>query len=239
MRRHSFELAQPLPRALKTETWQHVASVKAAQKGLGNPLCLDCFKVLMPSCCLERINLGDGVNSACSSRRDEGAPRWRVGGRIHKLQQLQIVLGEVAVLLHCRTHRGHLAKVGHQSRPVTSAKGSRVHRLATSVGRKGKVGGDPGDRGDEASHAGSAARRGAVWAFQTIIVDRLVQEHHSLTQVGGSLATNPPICRQPARSRSRTAMIRVRSADTAHIPACTTSMTHSVRIQGSSSGCDS
>ena len=50
---------------------------------------------------------------------------------------------EVAILLHCRAHRGHLAEVGHQRRPVAGAQGSTVHRSTAGVGREGQVGGNP------------------------------------------------------------------------------------------------
>ena len=52
-------------------------------------------------------------------------------------------LAEVAVFLHRSAHGGHLAEVGHQGRPVSSAEGTAVDSGTAGVGREGEVGGDP------------------------------------------------------------------------------------------------
>ena len=58
-------------------------------------------------------------------------------------QLLHPRLAEVAVFLHRSAHGDHLAEVGHQGRPVSSAEGSAVDSGTAGVGREGEVGGDP------------------------------------------------------------------------------------------------
>ena len=119
------------------------------------------------------------------SRRDELLPGR--GDRLRARENLEGVLAEVAIRPGSGTDGGDLAEVGHERSEVASTQRPVVDSLATGVRRKGQVRGDPADGRDEACNAGSTSNRRVVRALKTIVVNGLIEEHDSLTKVGGSL----------------------------------------------------
>ena len=139
---------------------------------------------------LDLQGLVDGRRGSC---RDELLPGR--GDRLRAREDLEGILAEVAVRPGGSAHGCDLAEVGHKSGEVTSTERTVVDSLATGVGRKGQVRGDPADGRDEACDAGSASNRRVVGALKAIVVNGLVEEHDSLAKVGGSLnGVNDALC---------------------------------------------